>query len=459
MIITTTTPAAQKLGKAFQTPGAVKKEYVARVKGCFPEGEEVVCDEPLLTIDRQIGVNVVHPEGRVSFCDTSSHLHVQWKLTKFPAFQTMLSIANQPSKTLFKRLSYDPETDTSVVRCRPITGRSHQLRVHLQFLGHPIANDPIYSDTNAWGESGGKGGIFPLVDKKTATKVEASEYKPISEAQEEAVEKMKEALTATFITSQTASSSSLKDEDTIIPSEDVSGVNTPLEPSTPLSAPSPSSSAASLSGTEGDKSQAGDKPKAKIVLRRERKESRRREGGGVNRPRDLAEFKIRYPEFNARKGAPQLNDDSTLQGGSEITLVPQAIHAINHLRKVRDEEDEYARYRDMEKPPMPPVLPSATSSNKGSSLNVNKDKATNRPQTAKRGVKNMSSKEREILAEEVRSEELIRLQEDNPEYYVAKEDKGARHCNVCGTPLLPDPKVEQLSIWLHAMRYCESRLS
>lgn len=28
--------------------------------------------------------------------------------------------------------------------CRPHTGRTHQLRLHLQYLGHPIANDPNY---------------------------------------------------------------------------------------------------------------------------------------------------------------------------------------------------------------------------------------------------------------------------------------------------------------------------
>jgi len=27
---------------------------------------------------------------------------------------------------------------------------AHQLRVHLQFLGHPIANDPIYSEERIW---------------------------------------------------------------------------------------------------------------------------------------------------------------------------------------------------------------------------------------------------------------------------------------------------------------------
>jgi len=27
---------------------------------------------------------------------------------------------------------------------------AHQLRVHLQFLGHPIANDPVYSEKRIW---------------------------------------------------------------------------------------------------------------------------------------------------------------------------------------------------------------------------------------------------------------------------------------------------------------------
>ncbi|KAI0629467.1 pseudouridine synthase [Trametes polyzona] len=107
--------------------GRVRKEYIARCKGEFPE-EEVVCEEPLLTVDRQMGLNIVHPEGK-------------------------------HAKTIFKRIRYDANTDTSVLHCRPMTGRSHQIRVHLQYLGHPIANDPIYSDPRIWGEKLGKGGI------------------------------------------------------------------------------------------------------------------------------------------------------------------------------------------------------------------------------------------------------------------------------------------------------------
>ncbi|KAL7751048.1 RNA pseudouridylate synthase domain containing protein 2 [Sorochytrium milnesiophthora] len=33
----------------------------------------------------------------------------------------------------------------SLVKCKPVTGRMHQLRVHLAYLGHPIRNDPLYN--------------------------------------------------------------------------------------------------------------------------------------------------------------------------------------------------------------------------------------------------------------------------------------------------------------------------
>ena len=37
------------------------------------------------------------------------------------------------------------------MRCLPLTGRTHQLRVHLQYLGHPISNDPIYCNQRVFG--------------------------------------------------------------------------------------------------------------------------------------------------------------------------------------------------------------------------------------------------------------------------------------------------------------------
>lgn len=43
-------------------------------------------------------------------------------------------------------LSYDQALDQTLVKLIPHTGRSHQLRVHLQFIGHPIVGDKFYDD-------------------------------------------------------------------------------------------------------------------------------------------------------------------------------------------------------------------------------------------------------------------------------------------------------------------------
>ena len=48
------------------------------------------------------------------------------------------------AQTLYEALEYDAIQDITRVRLTPITGRSHQLRVHLQYIGHPITGDQFY---------------------------------------------------------------------------------------------------------------------------------------------------------------------------------------------------------------------------------------------------------------------------------------------------------------------------
>jgi len=52
----------------------------------------------------------------------------------------------KPSLTRFRVISRDPQTQTSRVELEPVTGRSHQLRLHLASLGHPILGDELYGD-------------------------------------------------------------------------------------------------------------------------------------------------------------------------------------------------------------------------------------------------------------------------------------------------------------------------
>lgn len=58
-------------------------------------------------------------------------------------------------RSTFQRIWYDPDSNESVVLCRIESGRTHQIRVHLQFLGYPIKNDTVYN-TDAWGPERGK---------------------------------------------------------------------------------------------------------------------------------------------------------------------------------------------------------------------------------------------------------------------------------------------------------------
>lgn len=93
----------------------VAKRYVAVVKGRFAQ-----------------------PAGEVAL-----PLIVDWP--NRPLHKVDFEIG-KPSLTLYRVLSYDEVAETSRVELTPETGRTHQLRVHMQALGHPILGDSLYAD-------------------------------------------------------------------------------------------------------------------------------------------------------------------------------------------------------------------------------------------------------------------------------------------------------------------------
>lgn len=59
----------------------------------------------------------------------------------------------KPSITLYTCLETNEVNQTTRVELRPVTGRTHQLRIHMQYLGHPILGDPLYASESVAGES------------------------------------------------------------------------------------------------------------------------------------------------------------------------------------------------------------------------------------------------------------------------------------------------------------------
>ncbi len=51
----------------------------------------------------------------------------------------------QPSVTRWRVLAHDAAAGTTRIKLEPVTGRSHQLRVHLKAIGHPILGDALYA--------------------------------------------------------------------------------------------------------------------------------------------------------------------------------------------------------------------------------------------------------------------------------------------------------------------------
>jgi 23S rRNA pseudouridine1911/1915/1917 synthase len=53
-------------------------------------------------------------------------------------------IKGKESTTIIKPISYDEKTNQTLVEAIPLTGRQHQIRVHLNSIGHKIIGDPLY---------------------------------------------------------------------------------------------------------------------------------------------------------------------------------------------------------------------------------------------------------------------------------------------------------------------------
>lgn len=110
MVIPLNKPALSHISKQFQAR-TVSKHYTAVVAGLMTQDEGII-DLPIAS-DEGPKYKICHQTGRSSL-------------------------------TEYKVLARDRQSQTTRVFLHPITGRSHQLRLHLQAIGHPILGCEFY---------------------------------------------------------------------------------------------------------------------------------------------------------------------------------------------------------------------------------------------------------------------------------------------------------------------------
>lgn len=171
----------------------VKKEYLARVIGEFPEGE-VICDKPILQISPKLGLNRVRANGKEARTVFKRLAYYPPRDLPNPQPQSLNSAPDAPSPPTTQPSSAAAGGDDdigkpwrklpgySLVRCLPLTGRTHQIRVHLQFLGHPIANDPIYANQRVFGPSLGAASTSDSDDESILARLERMGKDEVAEA-------------------------------------------------------------------------------------------------------------------------------------------------------------------------------------------------------------------------------------------------------------------------------------
>ena len=112
--------AQRRMSRLFETR-QVHKRYIAVVAGqALQSQQDVESDEkgwrtiegPILLDWERRPIHIVHPDGK-------------------------------PSRTRWRALQ--SSSTATLVELEPVTGRTHQLRVHLQSIGHPMLGDALYA--------------------------------------------------------------------------------------------------------------------------------------------------------------------------------------------------------------------------------------------------------------------------------------------------------------------------
>ena len=130
LVLMARSPAVQRLlGQAF-AERTVEKRYQATVQGCM-----ALPTAPMAAPDTDSPWN--------GWGDITLPISADWERRPLRVVDAQ---HGKPSHTRWRVLRTDTAAHTTRLELAPVTGRTHQLRVHLAAVGHPILGDMLYAD-------------------------------------------------------------------------------------------------------------------------------------------------------------------------------------------------------------------------------------------------------------------------------------------------------------------------
>ncbi len=130
LVLMARSPAVQRLlGQAF-AERTVEKRYQATVQGCM-----ALPTAPMAAPDTDSPWN--------GWGDITLPISADWERRPLRVVDAQ---HGKPSHTRWRVLRTDTAAQTTRLELAPVTGRTHQLRVHLAAVGHPILGDMLYAD-------------------------------------------------------------------------------------------------------------------------------------------------------------------------------------------------------------------------------------------------------------------------------------------------------------------------
>ncbi len=113
-----------------------KKEYLALVHGFV---------ESLGKVEGNIGRNPIK-RGKFTVLDEGKEAVTEYRLVKHLTMDNghLTNTFSDLNKIQMRKLERMKYNEFTLLRCFPKTGRTHQIRVHLKYINHPIVSDEIY---------------------------------------------------------------------------------------------------------------------------------------------------------------------------------------------------------------------------------------------------------------------------------------------------------------------------